>query len=75
MDVEAAITAYTELAKVVFTPRKRNIFGGHFLHKVLGNATFDGKALETAVKDVVRKALGDENENAALRQNNPKCRM
>jgi hypothetical protein len=75
MDIETAIARYVELSKVIFTPRKRNMLGGHLLHILMGNATFDGKVLETCVKEVVKHTLGPENVDSPLLQEKPNCNM
>jgi len=75
MDIDTAIAKYVELSKVIFTPRKRNVLGGHLLHNLMGNATFDGKVLETCIKEVVKGTLGTENMDAPLLQEKPKCKM
>jgi len=75
MDIDTAIAKYVELSKVIFTPRKRNILGGHYFHNLMGTATFDGKVLETCVKEVIKHILGAKNIDVPLRQKKPNCKM
>ncbi|KAK0623692.1 acyl transferase/acyl hydrolase/lysophospholipase [Immersiella caudata] len=63
MDVESCIEAYTALAEDIFTPRNRTMFGGAFLHKVVGSATFSAEKLEAGIKKVIRDSQ-DRGNNA-----------
>ena len=64
MSVDAAIREYMQLSKTVFKPRKRNLLGGSLIQNLFGNATFDGKVLEMAVKRVVRENLTSDREGS-----------
>jgi hypothetical protein len=80
MDVETAIKAYLDLSKNIFVPRKRTKFAGRKVLNFMGCATFDYRALEDAIKSVVRKALAGQHlegppEEAPLQQEDPKCKM
>ncbi len=55
MDVQSCIDAYLGLAQDIFTPRRRTMLGGAFLHKIFGSATFSGKKLEEGIKKVIRE--------------------
>jgi hypothetical protein len=65
MDVQSCIDAYCELSKDVF--KDENVFGkigrlsGRVIKASRGKAWFDAAKLETAVKTIVRKQLGDGN--------------
>ncbi|KAI9731305.1 MAG: hypothetical protein M1834_005208 [Cirrosporium novae-zelandiae] len=73
MSVEAAINTYIELSSTIFTPRRRTLLGGRFLHNMAGRATFEGNVLKECIKKVVREQEG--NENAPLYQQDPKSRF
>ncbi|RDL36731.1 uncharacterized protein BP5553_06083 [Venustampulla echinocandica] len=53
MDVQSCIKVYKDLSSKVFTPRKRVVFGGSFLHRLAGSAPFSAEKLEAEIKKVV----------------------
>ncbi|RFU29627.1 hypothetical protein B7463_g6711, partial [Scytalidium lignicola] len=73
MDVDSCIDAYVSLSREVFNPRMTTRIFGRALQGVIGNAAFDYKALEKAVKRVVGDCLGDE--NTPLLEKDPKCKV
>jgi len=73
MDIQTCIDAYIELSKTVFTPRKRNRVFGRVFQNVIGNAAFNHKALEQAIKKIVSQSQGDE--DAPLLEDEPKCKV
>ncbi|ROV91855.1 hypothetical protein VMCG_09166 [Cytospora schulzeri] len=73
MDVQSCIDKYQELAKIVFTPRKRARVFGRILPAVLGTAPFDHKLLEREIKRLSFEFLGDE--DAPLYQKTSRCKV
>lgn len=57
MDVDSCIKSYTDMAKEIFTPRKRTLFGGKRLQQLFGSAAFSAETLEAKVKELVRTRL------------------
>lgn len=72
MDVQSCIEKYQDLAKVVFTPRKRARVFGRVLPTVFGAAPFDNKLLEQEIKRLSLESLGDE--DASLYRETAKCK-
>lgn len=76
MDVQTCIDHYRKLAKDVFVPRKRNLFGGHVLNNILGHATFEATKLSSSVKDILSSIEPRLSESAPLLAESPtKCKM
>jgi hypothetical protein len=76
MDVQTCIDHYRKLAKDVFVPRKRNLFGGRVLNNILGQATFEATKLSSSVKDILSSIEPLLSESAPLLAENPtKCKM
>jgi len=73
MDVASCINKYMTISREVFNPRLRTRLLGRVLPSLAGSAAFDHQALEKAIKDIVRDALGDE--NAAFLEEDPQCKV
>ncbi|PMD33055.1 phospholipase, patatin family protein [Hyaloscypha variabilis F] len=75
MDIDECITAYLEISRDVFQPKKKryNVFGrASDAIKVRGR--FDSEALKSGIQKIVVRA--GEDRNAKLRiENEPKCRV
>lgn len=53
LDVQTCIDIYEGIAKEVFTPRKRTLIGGRFIHSVFGSPAFSGIKLEKKIEEVL----------------------
>ncbi|KAL7626416.1 hypothetical protein AAE478_003188 [Parahypoxylon ruwenzoriense] len=73
MDLSSCIKAYTDMSKVVFSPRRRTKILGRTLQNIIGNATFDHKVLEDTIRGMVQDRLGDA--DAALLEEGPGCKI
>ena len=73
MDIRSCIDAYLRLSKSVFRPKysKFNVLGWAYA-TVTGRERFSSKALECAIKEVVRSIEGEE--NASLRREGEGCK-
>lgn len=75
MDIEECITAYLEISRDVFQPKKRkyDIFGrASDALKVRGR--FDSEALKRGIQKIVVQAGEDENAKLKI-EDEPKCRV
>lgn len=55
MDVDSCIKAYRELAKDIFTPRRRTYLGSTMVHRLLGSSSFSARKLESGIKRIIRE--------------------